>query len=306
MTQSANLFEVLRTRARDPSRIAIETPNGTNDQLWRALRRVRPHGPRSAGTRRRARRPGCGADRQVARGDRAGARLLSRRRGVAAAEHRLHARRARVFSCRRGAGADALPPLDLVADLRAIAERHALAAVESFGADGEGGFLDRLAAAREELPVVFRAKDDLAAILYTSGTTGRSKGAMLTHENLASNAAVLVDFLALHADDVLIHALPIFHTHGLFVATNVALFAGATMLFQPRFDAEAVIVGDAARDRADGRADVLYPAPRPSRPYASRRKPHAALHLRLGAAARRDASRAGAKRPATRSSSATA
>ena len=64
---------------------------------------------------------------------------------------------------------------------------------------------------------------------------------MLTHENLASNALTLADLWRFSADDVLIHALPVFHTHGLFVATNVALLAGATMIFQPRFDADAVI-----------------------------------------------------------------
>jgi malonyl-CoA/methylmalonyl-CoA synthetase len=80
------------------------------------------------------------------------------------------------------------------------------------------------------------AADDLAAILYTSGTTGRSKGAMLSHENLASNARALVETWRFTSRDVLIHALPIFHTHGLFVATNVILFAGASMHFLPKFD----------------------------------------------------------------------
>ena len=74
---------------------------------------------------------------------------------------------------------------------------------------------------------VARGPDDLAAILYTSGTTGRSKGAMLTHGNLASNADALCDILALHRRDVLLHALPIYHTHGLFVATNVTLMSPA-------------------------------------------------------------------------------
>lgn len=88
---------------------------------------------------------------------------------------------------------------------------------------------------------VARGPDDLAAILYTSGTTGRSKGAMLTHDNLASNALTLVDAWRFTADDVLIHALPIFHSHGLFVATNVVLLSGASMIFQAKFDAKQVL-----------------------------------------------------------------
>ena len=91
------------------------------------------------------------------------------------------------------------------------------------------------------LAPVARGPNDLAAILYTSGTTGRSKGAMLSHRNLASNSQTLKDYWRFTSDDVLIHALPIFHTHGLFVATNVALMAGASIRFMPRFDAEAVI-----------------------------------------------------------------
>jgi malonyl-CoA/methylmalonyl-CoA synthetase len=86
-----------------------------------------------------------------------------------------------------------------------------------------------------------RAADDLAAICYTSGTTGRSKGAMLTHRALASNAASLVDLWRFTPADVLIHALPIYHVHGLFVATNVALMAGASMILQPKFEPGAVI-----------------------------------------------------------------
>ncbi len=86
-----------------------------------------------------------------------------------------------------------------------------------------------------------RSADDLAAILYTSGTTGRSKGAMLTHGNLLSNAMALRDFWHVTAQDRLIHALPIFHTHGLFVATNVTLLAGASMFLLPKFDPDEVI-----------------------------------------------------------------
>jgi malonyl-CoA/methylmalonyl-CoA synthetase len=240
MTLSANLFEILRTRVGDPSQIAIETPQGRTisyDELF-------------AGSGRMARalqelgvEPG---DRVAAEIDKSPEAIMLALACFRAGAALLPLNTAYTLPELEYFLADAGPALtlcrpQLVADLRAIAERHGLPAVESFGAEGEGGFFDRLAAVREELPVVFRAKDDLAAILYTSGTTGRSKGAMLTHENLVSNAEVLVDYWRFTADDVLIHALPIFHTHGLFVATNVALFAGARMLFQPKFDAEAVL-----------------------------------------------------------------
>jgi len=88
---------------------------------------------------------------------------------------------------------------------------------------------------------VARGPDDLAAILYTSGTTGRSKGAMLTHANLASNAETLREAWRFTAADRLLHALPIFHTHGLFVATNTILLAGGSMLFLPAFDLDEIV-----------------------------------------------------------------
>ncbi|MCW3781595.1 malonate--CoA ligase [Defluviimonas salinarum] len=114
------------------------------------------------------------------------------------------------------------------------------AALAVLNADGTGSFAEAAIRA-EPLPVVPCESGDLAALLYTSGTTGRSKGAMMSHANLLSNAEVLVDYWRFTADDVLLHALPIFHTHGLFVATNVALLAGARMIFLPKFDAGEVI-----------------------------------------------------------------
>lgn len=113
-------------------------------------------------------------------------------------------------------------------------------AVYDLAADGSGALLDDAPTIEGFVPVA-RAADDLAAILYTSGTTGRSKGAMTSHANLATNAASLARIWRFSADDRLIHALPIFHTHGLFVATNVALISGASLDFFPRFDADAVI-----------------------------------------------------------------
>ena len=107
--------------------------------------------------------------------------------------------------------------------------------------DGSGSLMDAAAAMTGDIAPASRKIDDLAALLYTSGTTGRSKGAMLTQGNLLSNAEVLVDLWQFTARDRLIHALPIYHVHGLFVATNVMLLAGGEMIFMPGFDAEAII-----------------------------------------------------------------
>ena len=115
------------------------------------------------------------------------------------------------------------------------------ARVETLDADGTGSLSDAATSASADFTTVPRAGDDLAAILYTSGTTGRSKGAMLTHDNLASNSHSLVDYWRFTKDDVLIHALPIYHTHGLFVASNVTLFARASMIFLPKLDPELII-----------------------------------------------------------------
>lgn len=106
---------------------------------------------------------------------------------------------------------------------------------------GQGTLASLAASQSAEFSTVARSETDLAAICYTSGTTGRSKGAMLTHRALLSNALTLRDLWRFTPTDVLIHALPIYHVHGLFVATNVALTAGASMILQPRFDAATVL-----------------------------------------------------------------
>ena len=115
------------------------------------------------------------------------------------------------------------------------------AMVFTLAGDGSGSLSEAAAGQVAGFEAVPRGADDLAAILYTSGTTGRSKGAMLSHANLASNSETLRDYWRFTSDDVLIHALPIFHTHGLFVATNVALLAGASVHFLAGFNADAII-----------------------------------------------------------------
>lgn len=108
--------------------------------------------------------------------------------------------------------------------------------------DAQGGSLsDSADTQATQFDTVERHRDDLAAFLYTSGTTGRSKGAMLSQQNLISNAATLTDLWQFTRDDVLLHALPIFHTHGLFVATNVMLMAGGAMVFMPKLDTDQLI-----------------------------------------------------------------
>ena len=115
------------------------------------------------------------------------------------------------------------------------------ARLETMNADGGGSFADQAAAMPVTFDTVDRSADDLAAFLYTSGTTGRSKGAMLTQGNLLSNCQTLAAAWRFTADDTLLHALPIFHTHGLFVATNISLLAGGKILFLPRFDLDAML-----------------------------------------------------------------
>ncbi|MBS7543786.1 malonate--CoA ligase [Ancylobacter oerskovii] len=138
-------------------------------------------------------------------------------------------------------------PVLLVADprradtLRPIAAARGVRHVETLDAEGKGSLADLAADLPGETPTAVCAPDDLAALLYTSGTTGRSKGAMITHRNLASNAEALREIWAFQPGDVMLHALPIFHVHGLFVALNTALLNGSPTIWLPKFDADAVI-----------------------------------------------------------------
>tara|TARA_R110002033_G_scaffold60154_3_gene110100 strand:- start:317 stop:1828 length:1512 start_codon:yes stop_codon:yes gene_type:complete len=115
------------------------------------------------------------------------------------------------------------------------------AVLETLDQDRGGSLAERADRQSAEFETVARNGDDLAAFLYTSGTTGRSKGAMLTQENLLSNAQTLAELWQFTAQDVLLHALPIFHTHGLFVAVNVTLAAGGSMIFLPKFDLDFLL-----------------------------------------------------------------
>lgn len=126
------------------------------------------------------------------------------------------------------------------AEVRVLAEQFG-ATLLTLNADGSGTLTDRADAEPSIYDTVARSADDLAALLYTSGTTGRSKGAMLTQANLLSNSDTLRHLWRFTDQDILLHALPIFHTHGLFVATNITLLAGGAMIFLPKFDLDAVI-----------------------------------------------------------------
>ncbi len=237
---SANLFDLIRAAAPNPEKMAMESPDGLSlaygalfERSGRAANALVALGVE----------PGDRVAVQIDKSPdmivvvlaclRAGAVLLPLNVAytLAELEYFLSDAKPALILCR---------PVALEA-VRALARQLGLSAAESLGASRDGGFADRIAAAPAAFATVARARDDLAAILYTSGTTGRSKGAMLTHDNLASNALALIDVWRFTNADVLIHALPVFHTHGLFVATNVALLSGATMIFQPRFDADAIV-----------------------------------------------------------------
>lgn len=130
-----------------------------------------------------------------------------------------------------GAKAEALAPVASTFGAR----------IATLNADGSGSLSDAAHGMPEAFDTVPRDEADLAAFLYTSGTTGRSKAAMLSQGNLLSNALTLMETWRFTDQDVLLHALPIFHTHGLFVATNVTLAAGGSMIFLPKFDLDTMI-----------------------------------------------------------------
>lgn len=126
-------------------------------------------------------------------------------------------------------------------ELHEIASRHGAVQVLTLDADGRGSFSEEAAKVRDARPIVDCASRDLAAILYTSGTTGKPKGAMLSHGNLAANGLALRDAWAFTESDVLLHALPIFHAHGLFVACHTTLLAGARMIWMSKFDRSEIL-----------------------------------------------------------------
>jgi malonyl-CoA/methylmalonyl-CoA synthetase len=251
-TANANLFSRLFDNLDDPSRLAIEMLDGTKISYADLIARA-----------------GQMANVLVARGVKVGDRVAAQTEKsvpglvlylatVRAGAVYLPLNTAYTLNELEYFIGDAEPSL-VVCDPSKAEGIGAIAAkvkarVETLGADGKGSLMDAAAKADTAFTTVPRANDDLAAILYTSGTTGRSKGAMLTHDNLASNSCSLVDYWRFTENDVLIHALPIYHTHGLFVASNVTLFARASMIFLPKFDPELII-------RLMARATVLMGVP---------------------------------------------
>src|SRR3954464_3966279 len=236
---NANLFSRLFDQLDSAARLAIETPDGTRINYGELIARA-----------------GRTANVLVARGVKVGDRVAAQtEKSVASLVLYLATVRAGAVYLPLNTAytlneldyfiSDAEPSL-VVCDPSKAEGIGAIAAkvgakVETLGGDGRGSLTEAAATAPTEFLTVPRADDDLAAILYTSGTTGRSKGAMLTHANLASNSLTLVDTWRFTDKDVLIHALPIYHTHGLFVASNVTLFARASMIFLNKFDPELII-----------------------------------------------------------------
>jgi malonyl-CoA/methylmalonyl-CoA synthetase len=126
-------------------------------------------------------------------------------------------------------------------ELKSVAQRQGVPELLTLGAAGDGELMAAVSSMPECEDIANIATDDLAAILYTSGTTGRSKGAMLSHGNLAANARVLFAYWHWQNNDVLLHALPIYHVHGLFVALHCALLGASRVIFMPRFEVSTVL-----------------------------------------------------------------
>jgi malonyl-CoA/methylmalonyl-CoA synthetase len=236
---NANLFSRLFDGLDDPNRLAIETLDGQRISYAALIARA---GQMANTLRARGVRPG---DRVAAQTEKSVSGLVLYLATVRAGAIYLPLNTAYTLNELDYFITDAEPAL-VVCDPSKAQGIGAIAAkvngtVETLDADGRGTLTQAADQASADFETVPRGNDDLAAILYTSGTTGRSKGAMLSHDNLASNSLSLVDYWGFTDKDVLIHALPIYHTHGLFVASNVTLFARASMIFLPKFDPEAII-----------------------------------------------------------------
>src|SRR3954452_2970471 len=236
---NANLFSRLFAGLDDPKRLAIETVDGQRISYGDLISRA---GQMANVLVSRGVKPG---DRVAAQTEKSVPGLVLYLAAVRAGAVYLPLNTAYTLNELEYFITDAEPSL-VVCDpskaegIGAIASKVG-AKVDTLGADGNGSLSDAAATASANFETIPRADDDLAAILYTSGTTGRSKGAMLTHDNLASNSLSLVGYWRFTDKDVLIHALPIYHTHGLFVASNVTLFARASMIFLPKFDPDLII-----------------------------------------------------------------
>ncbi len=236
---NANLFSRLFNRLDDPKRLAIETQDGGRITYGELIARA---GAMANVLVARGVKPG---DRVAVQVEKSVANIVLYLATVRAGAVYLPLNTAYTLNELDYFITDAEPSL-VVCDptkregIAAIAAK-VKAQVETLDSSGKGSLTDASDKAKSEFTTVPRGNDDLAAILYTSGTTGRSKGAMLSHDNLASNSLTLVDYWRFTDKDVLIHALPIYHTHGLFVATNVTLFARASMIFLPKLDPDLII-----------------------------------------------------------------
>ncbi|MGX1102763.1 MULTISPECIES: malonate--CoA ligase [Bradyrhizobium] len=238
-TTNANLFSRLFDGLDDPGRLAIEQLDGSRISYGDLIARA---GQMANVLVERGVKPG---DRVAAQTEKSVSALVLYLATVRAGGVYLPLNTAYTLNELEYFITDAEPAL-VVCDpskqdgIKAIAAKVG-AKVETLGASGKGSLTEAADKAATEFATVPRGNNDLAAILYTSGTTGRSKGAMLSHDNLASNSYSLVDYWRFTDKDVLIHALPIYHTHGLFVASNVTLFARASMVFLPKFDPDVII-----------------------------------------------------------------
>jgi malonyl-CoA/methylmalonyl-CoA synthetase len=250
---SENLFSLLSSQWTDASKVAIETNSGKQYRYKDILGITAQF---ANALKARGVTPG---DRVAVQADkspealflylaclRAGAAYLPLNTAYTEAELDYFLRDAepQVFVCRPGSSEAC----------SGLCERTGVPNLFTLGTAADGTLADLAGEQLDVFDDVPRSSGDLAAVLYTSGTTGRSKGAMLTHGNLASNAEALIEAWQFTYQDVLLHALPIYHTHGLFVASNVALMSAGSVLFLPKYDPDEIF-------RLLSRATVLMGVP---------------------------------------------